>query len=281
MSGARNDNGKKATVESDSECDCCSGGEWMKQQDKRILRMKREGKSWMDIAVSVGRPKGEVRARYKELLVEEEEKKKKKKEAAAAAAANAKALEANLENDPEFAAFMKLYKGGSDGPKGGNKNRSVSVNNNNGANNNNDDDDWGPSTPTSWTRRAYDLMGANNDDDGGWGPSTPTERTRVPYEKLNNPSPRSPAIHQRASSPFAHSKPYPSWDQHVWNQRPTTKFLRPNFIWSQEDCEVLEMLEEQYVEQKWLQLQAKFFNWTGRMIPAEIIQKKFEEDRGH
>jgi len=37
-------------------------------------------------------------------------------------------------------------------------------------------------------------------------------------------------------------------------------------------------LEARYMEEKWLQMQAGFFNWTGRMVDAEIIKAKFAED---
>ncbi|RFU33934.1 hypothetical protein B7463_g2412, partial [Scytalidium lignicola] len=215
MSGAKNDETSK-DEKSNLEKECgCSGREWMKQQDKRILEMKRNNKSWMDIAIAVQRNKHEVRARFKELIAEEEEKKRKKE-----AAVNASPLNINLDNDPEFAAFQKLY-----------------------------------------------MIGTDNKD---------TSKPTCNYCNHNHDA----STERRAS--FPSPPPFPSsWDQHTWNQRPATKFLRPNFIWSQEDCETLEMLEEQYVEQKWLQLQAKFFNWTGRMIPAELIQKKFEDDRGY
>ena len=59
--------------------------------------------------------------------------------------------------------------------------------------------------------------------------------------------------------------------------RPRSK-LQTNDVWSKDDCEVLEALEAQYREHKWLQIQANFFNWTGRMISAELIENKFRED---
>lgn len=49
-------------------------------------------------------------------------------------------------------------------------------------------------------------------------------------------------------------------------------------IWTEEDCTVLEELMKRYKEHKWLNMQAQFFNWTGRMISAEMIEKKFKDD---
>ena len=54
--------------------------------------------------------------------------------------------------------------------------------------------------------------------------------------------------------------------------------LKPNAIWSESDCDLLMFLEARYMEEKWLQMQAGFFNWTGRMVDAEIIKAKFAED---
>jgi hypothetical protein len=54
--------------------------------------------------------------------------------------------------------------------------------------------------------------------------------------------------------------------------------LRPNHIWTREDCEILEELERRYKDNKWLQVQAGFFNWTGRMVDGEVIRGKFQVD---
>lgn len=54
--------------------------------------------------------------------------------------------------------------------------------------------------------------------------------------------------------------------------------LQSNDVWSKDDCEVLEMLEARYREHKWFHIQAGFFNWTGRMITAELIESKFRDD---
>ncbi|KAF5879197.1 uncharacterized protein Bfra_006402 [Botrytis fragariae] len=54
--------------------------------------------------------------------------------------------------------------------------------------------------------------------------------------------------------------------------------LRPDKIWSAEDCETLEYLMEKHRSTQWLQLQAGFFNYTGRMVKAEFIERKFRKD---
>ncbi|KAL2068229.1 hypothetical protein VTL71DRAFT_16327 [Oculimacula yallundae] len=54
--------------------------------------------------------------------------------------------------------------------------------------------------------------------------------------------------------------------------------LRPTGAWSQDDCTKLEFLETKYREHKWAQMQADFYNWTGRMIHHELIEMKFKSD---
>lgn len=57
--------------------------------------------------------------------------------------------------------------------------------------------------------------------------------------------------------------------------------LRPDdILWSEEDCYILETLLHRYEDNKWLHIQAGFYNWTGRMISGEVIRAKVQGDRG-
>jgi hypothetical protein len=60
-------------------------------------------------------------------------------------------------------------------------------------------------------------------------------------------------------------------------QTPTGK-LRPDGVWTEDDCEILEYLKNKYEENKWLHMQAGFYNWTGRMVIAQLIEQKFKDD---
>lgn len=55
--------------------------------------------------------------------------------------------------------------------------------------------------------------------------------------------------------------------------------LKADANWTEVDCAILEMLEARYREQKWLSLQASFYNLTGRMVVAEMIERKLMEAR--
>lgn len=234
MSGARQEDGSNDKPSQAEKKDSDRG--WMKQEDMKILEMKKNGATWMEIAIAVQRSKKDVQTRYKELNVgEEEQKKKEEKETKSTGATPARrSLDAELTNNPEFAAFLKTYLGGTDGKKP-------------------DSERKPPRDNTSTHQVHHNCCSHRNNVSQGPSSSSTTPRSSG------------------------------GWYQHDWNQnqRPAPKFLRPDLIWSREDCETLEMLEEQYIEHKWLHLQAKFFNWTGRMIPAELIQQKFEADRGY
>lgn len=78
-----------------------------------------------------------------------------------------------------------------------------------------------------------------------------------------------------AQKPADH--PRNRWDGVGGNWIEANRRLKPDDIWSREDCELLEFLEARYINEKWLQMQSKFYNWTGRMIRAEIIERKMKE----
>lgn len=56
------------------------------------------------------------------------------------------------------------------------------------------------------------------------------------------------------------------------------KVLRPDGVWTMRDLEVLADVEQRYRELKWMYVQAGFYNLTGRMVGAEIVRAKFEEE---
>ncbi|KAI0157232.1 hypothetical protein GGR57DRAFT_60558 [Xylariaceae sp. FL1272] len=56
---------------------------------------------------------------------------------------------------------------------------------------------------------------------------------------------------------------------------PDQKRLRPDQFYSESDCRVLAGLEARYRANKWLHIQADFYNATGRMVEGEILKAKF------
>ncbi len=51
----------------------------------------------------------------------------------------------------------------------------------------------------------------------------------------------------------------------------------PDGSFSQRDVRVLGALNAKYKVDRWLEMQASFFNVTGRMVPAEVLRSKMEE----
>jgi len=62
------------------------------------------------------------------------------------------------------------------------------------------------------------------------------------------------------------------------SQPPQPLQLLPDENWSAEDCYLLREIEAKFERTKWLQVQADFYNWSGRMVDASFIQGKFQKD---
>ena len=56
---------------------------------------------------------------------------------------------------------------------------------------------------------------------------------------------------------------------------PAEAALVPDAQWSRADCEVLAALDAKHCADRWLELQAGFYNATGRMVPLEVLRAKF------
>ncbi|KAK3181085.1 hypothetical protein K4F52_007626 [Lecanicillium sp. MT-2017a] len=68
------------------------------------------------------------------------------------------------------------------------------------------------------------------------------------------------------------------WLKHISsNLYPPYVELEADACFSQRDCEILKTLDSQYRKCRWLEIQANFYNATGRMIPLERIRTKLEQ----
>lgn len=63
-----------------------------------------------------------------------------------------------------------------------------------------------------------------------------------------------------------------------WYRTANLPELKPNKFWTEQDVDILMFLEARHTDEKWLQIQAGFYNWTGRMVDSDIIKAKFIED---
>ena len=65
--------------------------------------------------------------------------------------------------------------------------------------------------------------------------------------------------------------------RHVYAELyPPTISPVPDAYFGPRDCEVLAAVESRYQRGKWLEMQANFYNVTGRMVPLDLIRKKCE-----
>ncbi|KAM5342728.1 hypothetical protein ACJ41O_013694 [Fusarium nematophilum] len=53
---------------------------------------------------------------------------------------------------------------------------------------------------------------------------------------------------------------------------------RPDGYFSKRDCELLAAIDSKYKRSRWLEMQANFYNVTGRMVPLEAIRAKCERE---
>lgn len=51
---------------------------------------------------------------------------------------------------------------------------------------------------------------------------------------------------------------------------------KPDAYFSRQDCDLLATIDSKYKKSRWLEMQANFYNATGRMIPLEAIRRKCE-----
>ena len=115
--------------------------------------------------------------------------------------------------------------------------------------------------------------GANNHD-GNANQGSGSKKSKK-SKKGGNDNDNRGGDHQNGFSPNGNDNPINYSD---YNTGPYAKRLIPDQNWSADDCQALEMLVGRYDTNRWLYIQASFYNWTGRMVPGEIIRAKFEQD---
>lgn len=68
------------------------------------------------------------------------------------------------------------------------------------------------------------------------------------------------------------------WREHIGRHLyPASIRVEPDAHFSRGDCLVLEMIDARYRSTRWQEIQARFFNETGRMVPLEVIRRKCED----
>ncbi|CCD43994.1 hypothetical protein BofuT4_P062040.1 [Botrytis cinerea T4] len=224
---------EKATEESievkedkkDEKVEPVDGNEWTKEQDSKLMAMKKENKTWKEISGELGTGKKEVVARYK--LLQEQEKTEDKGE------------EAQAEEKPKQVEKNKKTK--CTAP----------------ADNEDTEEEIYISPDCPYHQPKSKSSAASV-------PKQEKKKKRKSYGELDKDRDDEDEEQEERGQKNGHGNPQ--------------GHLRPDKIWSAEDCETLEYLMEKHRSTQWLQLQAGFFNYTGRMIKAEFIERKFKKD---
>ena len=218
---------------------------WTTDQDNQIKSMKADGKSWKDIAAAVGASKKDVQHRFKELNKKDE-----------------KVSESEGIDGGDEAGFGDLD-GIFDESEAGGDSGNASENNKKKKHKKcimEGCEECGKKTGSHGKN-----VGGKEQTDGGSGQ----------VEGENNVDNWREPEQQNSTGQDTNGNSQTNNNQ-SGNGRLAR--LKPDDVWSLEDLEVLEWLESKYNENKWVHLQASFYNWTGRMIDGVWIEKKFKED---
>ena len=211
---------------------------WTALQDRMIQEMKGQNKSWKEIAAAVGGTKKEVHHRFKTLQAVNQS------DGMATTGGNAAAPKGLGLSEADTAGldFSNLFMDDDSGVDGG-----VSGN------------DAPFSTLTDYDGYRNEKKKSKKDEKKK--KDFDIEDTGSEWYEI------SPRRSYDASRFTSHSK-LADAEYH----------LRSDASWSAHDCHLLEELEATYRNNKWLQMQADFYNWTGRMVDSSIIERKFKDD---
>ena len=239
---------KDGSEKSDAESGEKGGSGWTEEQNSKIKQMKGENKSWKDIALEVGASKKDVQNRYKELTKnsssDAKEKKDQGKDENGWESGGGSGWGDEGRNDggnmPDFGALFvdDVEEAGAREQPGGG-NQGQEQNKNNG----------GTGGGSGKKQKNQTSKQNNNNIHGGGGQKSQGGS----FSDVGNPFDDPP------------------------EETPKGK-LRPDGAWTEDDCEILEYLRNKYEENKWLHMQAGFYNWTGRMVIAQLIEQKFKDD---
>ena len=217
--------------------------DWSHKQVSKLKDMKGSNKSWKEIASEVEHQQGECKSKWKELQ----------------SGTDAGNQGRNRDNDPNGTvpgswAGTWNEKGGTEGGESSFADLFMDGPTEESDKQDNNHKSW--NTPNqNYNEGKKQRCNGSGNDGNGCSPCTREKQHRAGQEGWSYKT-----------------------NQASQQREQTQGRLRANDVWSKDDCEVLEVLEAQHREHKWLHIQAGFFNWTGRMIAADLIEGKFIED---
>lgn len=220
------------------------------EQDDTIKSMKARDKSWNEIAAAVGSNKKDVTARYKEILKEIAERK-------TSPVTNFDGL--GISGIGEFKPGSNLSSIDATGFDFSNL--------------------FGPDTRKQSPKANETSAGGYKKSAGGYttsaGGYAKANSNHSPSNSLTKSNVEPPSKRTSPAANFAFPNPFfgsPNYNAQAHGR------VKVDGSFSKQDCEVLEFLEHKFNQDKWLHIQSGFYNYTGRLVSGEVLEKKFRDD---
>jgi hypothetical protein len=248
----RKENQRKENQASNAET---GGRDWTEEEDQKIQEMKADSKSWKEIVAAVGANKSQIQRRLKEL--------QRAKQGDSKTGVKDSAKKAHVRNEPSPVVqtegvglgldFGCLFGDEDSGVDGG-----VSSN----------DAPFSTLTGFDGYKKKKNKK-ADKEDKELSDPNDLGEESGGDWYSIHAGGEVEDRVDDVEES------------NHGDEELNQFGYLVADELWSQQDCDILEDLAYMQKKNKWLQLQAEFYNWTGRMVDGKIIKEKFEADGLH
>ncbi|KAI5921395.1 hypothetical protein F4810DRAFT_349408 [Camillea tinctor] len=260
--------------------DSSEAPEWSREEDRAVVSMKIEGKTWADIGKELSRGKKEVQRRYKTLSSDAQ------KLGLTVEKLGQIWAEESEEEEEESEKRGKAKKDSKKKKKEKPKETSTSKGKDKGK------QKPAKSTTPSSSSSSKKSAAAKPSE----GTNSKSKKKRKPAAAVEQPPPSSEDdndgdVSSSSSSSSSEDEEEDPVSEHWAQQRylyhevfgamyPNQRPLRPDAHWSADDCRTLAVLEARRRQLWWQYLQSDFYNATGRVVDAELLRAKFEEDCG-
>ncbi|CZR59102.1 uncharacterized protein PAC_08994 [Phialocephala subalpina] len=263
------DEDKKDNDENISPVPSKDGTKWTNDQDEAILTMKSDSKTWNQIASAVGASKSAVQTRHKELQAYADEYVTAKAKGEDWATQNGDKKDGNKKKDDKKEEVDPFLAGLDQVLRSLESNYStdrVFGNTNNSPKKDNKETDKGGGAGKKTKKQG----GGGDFDNQNTPEQSPTKASSGGDVNDNNAF---TYTSYGGNGGYGFSSPVPDFSGPQLYGK-----LKIDGTWNKDDCDLLEYLYERHESEKWLHMQAQFYNYTGRMVAAEFIEKKFKHD---
>jgi hypothetical protein len=239
---------------------------WSVSEDCRLRSMKEAGETWKFITTSLCKTKTDVRARWKVLQSQssasEPTTEAEKNNATTEEETGDAVTDAEAEDDDDD-AYEDDDEDDDDEESNSNAKDNASANNNN-------NNKWhrGPrndkvAIENKWAKARAKAKASDQDDSVASGQEA-SEESSVSSSCLGYGDPEK-------------EKQRKYLQDHIYKEMyPAEIHPEPDTYMGKRDCDILASLDSKYKKSRWLEMQANFYNVTGRMVPLEAIRARCE-----